>query len=74
MSIKQTSLMFVVFSIVVLNGCANMSNRNNLPLQSQSMSRSVLMEIDYLVYLPKDYGRQDKQWPLIIHKKGKMGH
>ncbi|MBL7215486.1 MAG: prolyl oligopeptidase family serine peptidase [Phycisphaerae bacterium] len=40
------------------------------------MTRQVMMEMDYLLYLPKDYDRQEKEWPLIIflHGAGERGN
>ncbi|MBC8393321.1 MAG: prolyl oligopeptidase family serine peptidase [Deltaproteobacteria bacterium] len=39
------------------------------------MARQVTMEMDYLLYLPKDYDPQEKKWPLIIflHGAGERG-
>ena len=44
-------------------------------LRPQKMTRQVTMEMDYLLYLPKDYGTLEKQWPLMIflHGAGERG-
>jgi len=34
------------------------------------MDRQVNLQLDYLLYLPKDYGKVEKQWPLMIFLHG----
>lgn len=40
-----------------------------------SMARKATMEMDYLLYLPKNYGKEKKDWPLMIflHGAGERG-
>src|SRR5262245_43532046 len=35
----------------------------------------IKLELDYLLYLPKDYGKEDKAWPvlLFLHGGGETG-
>jgi poly(3-hydroxybutyrate) depolymerase len=59
-------------------GCSNMKHcHKSVPQTGQHphrMSRQVTAEIDYLLYLPDDYGSKEK-WPLIIflHGAGERG-
>jgi len=32
-----------------------------------------LVKADYLLYLPKDYNKSEKKWPLILYLHGNMG-
>ena len=43
---------------------------------SAVMAREVLLELDYLVYLPEDYGKERKSWPLMVflHGAGERGN
>ena len=42
---------------------------------SAAMAREVLLELDYLVYLPEEYGKEQKNWPLMVflHGAGERG-
>lgn len=57
-----------------MSGCGG----NNIIQTGQrpmSMTRQITLELDYLLYLPKDYGKVDKQWPLMVflHGAGERG-
>jgi predicted peptidase len=73
------TLVYIVVVCIFFYGCTNMQNPKSTVHQSsqqfQKMVRPVTMELDYLLYLPNGYGRQDKQWPLIVflHGAGERG-
>lgn len=70
-------LLFVV--ILFLGGCASMDNKkavsNKSGQQAKSMARPVNLEIEYLLYLPKGYDKDEKSWPLMVflHGAGERG-
>ena len=43
--------------------------------RAMKLQRPVVMKIDYLLYLPKDYGKTQDKWPLMIflHGAGERG-
>lgn len=75
MSAKQVYIIFGAIALSVLSGCVSMNNENNLRQEPRMMDRAVTVEMEYLLYLPKDYDTQDKQWPLMVflHGAGERG-
>jgi len=69
-----------VFSLIA--GCNDahntQTNGTKIPQTGQHsavLSREVLLELDYLIYLPEDYSKE-KAWPLMVflHGAGERGH
>ena len=55
--------------VVALCGC----NEDKVTWGGQSavqMNRKMMMKLDYLLYLPKEYGTVEKDWPLIVFLHG----
>ena len=76
MRLNQT-LIILSIACIFLSGCA-MNSKAPSPQKGQhpnKMSRQVMLEMDYLLYLPENYNEQDKQWPLIVflHGAGERG-
>ena len=76
MRLNQT-LIILSIACILLSGCA-MNSKAPSPQKGQhpnKMSRQVMLEMDYLLYLPENYNEQDKQWPLIVflHGAGERG-
>ena len=67
--------MIIVAVMALLCGC-NETGNVQLGQHPAKMARPVTMELDYLLYLPSDYGKVEKQWPLILflHGIGERGH
>ena len=77
MRLNQT-LIILSIACILLSGCA-MNSKAPSPQKGQhpnKMSRQVMLEMDYLLYLPENYNEQDKQWPLIVflHGAGERGN
>ena len=60
--------------VILMSGCGN-NNKVQTGQRPMSMARTVTMEVNYLLYLPKDYGKEKKDWPLMIflHGAGERG-
>jgi predicted peptidase len=78
---QETLFMFrisvcIVLSLTVLSGCAA-RDQVQTGQHADVFARTVTKEIrmNYLLYLPKDYGKADKKWPLILflHGAGERG-
>lgn len=60
-------------------GCSNHKGTSKAKIQTgqhpASMSRQVEMELNYWLYLPKDYANENEKWPLMIflHGAGERG-
>jgi len=75
----RTMIVSMTAGIVTLAGCS--SKTAQPPVQAgqhpQTMTKSVSRDVtmNYLLYLPKDYGKVDKKWPLILflHGAGERG-
>jgi predicted peptidase len=66
----------VVLSLMVLSGCAakvQVGTGQRAAVFTKTVTQNV--QLNYLLYLPKDYGKTDKQWPLILflHGAGERG-
>ena len=77
---KKLLLCMIGFSLMV--GCNNQQNdqtteTNTLQAGQHSavLARKVLLELDYLIYLPENYGKEQKAWPLVVflHGAGERG-
>ena len=70
----RTNLILLSMMMVVISGCGedNVMQNGQRPM---SMNRQVNLQMDYLLYLPEDYGKVDKQWPLMVflHGAGERG-
>lgn len=80
---KTFPLLLIAAGFSLLVGCNNQQGDQTVvpdpPQPGQHftvLAREVLLELDYLVYLPKDYGKDLKAWPLMIflHGAGERGH
>src|ERR1051326_9495541 len=75
------NLNFIVLPILLLVGCAmDKFGANNSPGKQMAkhlrLKRSEQLEINYLLFLPKDYdANSQKRWPLILflHGAGERG-
>ena len=64
----------------MLSGC-NENQKNDAPLISEpgqhsaTLNRQITLHMNYLLYLPEDYGKEQKRWPLMIflHGAGERG-
>lgn len=63
-----------------MSGCANnpasQGDKISRPGQyPQLLNRPVMMKMDYLLYLPGDFGKEQKSWPLLVflHGAGERG-
>lgn len=64
----------------MLSGC-NDNQKNDAPTISKPgqhpavLSRQITLHVNYLIYLPEDYGKENKLWPLMIflHGAGERG-
>jgi len=64
----------------MLSGC-NDSQKNNTPIISKpgqhtaKLNRQITLNMDYLLYLPEEYGKEKKLWPvmLFLHGTGERG-
>jgi predicted peptidase len=69
---------FLVVLLVLLYGCSRVKTAAVSPrLSPGSLDKAVCrnVRINYLLYLPKDYGKTDKKWPLMLflHGAGERG-
>jgi len=80
---KNLLLLLIAAGFSLLVGCNNQQGNQitNLKtpqpgLHSAVLACEVLLELDYLVYLPEDYGKEQKAWPLMVflHGAGERGH
>ncbi|MHC5083450.1 MAG: carboxylesterase family protein [Planctomycetota bacterium] len=69
---KQTLILSIIFALATLSGCNESIQTGQ---HEATLSRAVTMELDYLIYLPDDYGKTDDSWPLMIflHGAGERG-
>jgi predicted peptidase len=69
---------------LLFTGCAQMekSEMNSVPVQPGGQSSRIFektiiknLSCDYLLFLPEDYGKEEKQWPLMmfLHGAGERG-
>ena len=64
----------------MVSGC-NDSQKNDTPITSKSgqhaavLNRQITLNMNYLIYLPEEYSKEKKQWPLMIflHGAGERG-
>ena len=71
---RKIQILLLALTVVVMCGC-NESEKFQTGQRAVKMSRPVQMEIDYLLYLPADYGKVEKDWPLMVflHGAGERG-
>lgn len=70
------TLMAGVAACVLAAGTEDGPMKPNTDSQrAMKLQRPVVMKIDYLLYLPKDYGKTQDKWPLMIflHGAGERG-
>lgn len=67
---------YIALSLMLIGGCATKA-QVQAGQHADVFARTVTKEIrmNYLLYLPKDYGQTDKAWPLILflHGAGERG-
>jgi predicted peptidase len=66
----------VLLSLILLGGCsegAEIQTGQHVTVFTKTVCKDIRM--NYLLYLPKDYGKADKKWPLILflHGAGERG-
>ena len=68
-------LAIVILSITILLAGFVGKSVTEPGLHPQSLEKTVVQKINYLLYLPKDYSGTSKQWPLILflHGSGERG-
>jgi predicted peptidase len=72
-------LLLIAVGVGFLAGCDNTQKHSTRPegltQRAAVLSREVLVELDYLIYLPQEYGAKDKTWPLMVflHGAGERG-
>jgi predicted peptidase len=67
---------FVVLSLIILSGCAakvQVGTGQHANVFTKTATKDI--QLNYLLYLPKEYSKTDKQWPLILflHGAGERG-
>lgn len=73
-------LLLLILTGLTMSGCMhNQQKPSPITTPGQhpaAMTRDVTLQLDYLIYLPDDYGKAEKQWPLMIflHGVGERGH
>lgn len=74
---KQMFLLLSVLGLTMMNGYGNVPNDPNQPNKNPALkqheaqlARPVTMELGYLIYLPEDYGKVEKDWPLMVFLHG----
>jgi len=74
---KQWIYVSALIAIVFLCGCEEMKHKQIAELKigqhAYHFEKTIEKKIGYLLFLPEDYGKTDKQWPLIIYLIG-AGH
>jgi len=74
---KQWICVSALIAIVFLCGCEEMKHKQIAELKigqhAYHFEKTIEKKIGYLLFLPEDYGKTDKQWPLIIYLIG-AGH
>ena len=74
---KANVFLTVVPAAVILFscGCTELETRSGQHPQVLNKVITKKVEIEYLLYLPKDYGKSDKEWPLMmfLHGAGERG-
>jgi predicted peptidase len=81
---KMNYLICFMLLTLFFTGCAQMekSEMNSVPVQpggqsSQIFEKTIVKNLscDYLLFLPGDYGKEEKQWPLMmfLHGAGERG-
>jgi len=71
--------LLILLSMILLVGCA-CTSKSELKAGEQSNQKLVkeikkIIQVQYLLYLPDDYGKEDNKWPLILflHGVGERG-
>ncbi len=79
---KKFLLLLIAAGFSLMVGCNNqqkkqMTNTKALQVGQHPavLAHEVLLELDYLIYLPEDYGKEQKTWPLMVflHGAGERG-
>ncbi len=74
---KANVFLTVVLAAVILFscGCTELETRSGQHPQTLNKVITKKVDIEYFLYLPKDYGKSDKEWPLMmfLHGAGERG-
>ncbi len=70
----RTCLLAMTFSHIAFTVAFGQENAPTSPQQEANLKRQVEVQLDYLLYLPKDYEAQE-HWPLLLflHGSGERG-
>lgn len=77
---RVTFLLFVIIPVLVINGCSTGVQLTFAPSRqverSFSGTISKTVSAEYLLYLPKAYGTEERRWPLVLflHGAGERGN
>ncbi len=76
---KYSFTLLTALFIIFIEGCSTMSEISKSPGEqiSKSFQKTITkkVETNYLIYLPENYGKSDKKWPLLLflHGAGERG-
>jgi predicted peptidase len=74
---KELYFLLVLAVVVLLCGCADDKVVSEPGLQAMSFNKSIKKDIslNYWLYLPAEYGKAEKEWPLMLflHGAGERG-
>jgi hypothetical protein len=70
---RDSTIMFVIVAPLILGACEFAVSKTSLPGQHpRALQKSITENLSgqYLLFLPQDYGRGEKRYPLIIYLHG----
>ena len=79
---KTGLLLSILLAVSLISGCASLTRKAKPTVQpgqtAQTFEKVITKTLSsgYLLYLPERYGKEDKQWPLILflHGAGERGN
>jgi len=75
---KKKTAMILIWAVFLLGICGGMAYQPAVTApgqHAQKLDKQVKVTMDYYLYLPQDYGKAGKKWPLILflHGAGERG-
>ncbi len=67
---KKLCYLLLCLACVFVNGCFEATVSQPGEQVAATMNRPVVLESDYWLYLPDDYSKEDKSWPLMVFLHG----